>query len=285
MLNLEPIKNWFGFTRRERRSSFLLLIILSVIIGIRYFVPEKNIEIKDFTAGFNSLSGFEESDTADLSAKVHPFPFNPNTASYDTLMRLGFAAKEARTIISYRNKGGKFRKPADIKKIYGIEQDKADKLIPFVEVEADTSGKAKFKPAPQKIITIEINSCDSSELVRLPGIGPVLSARIIKYRRLLGGFATTEQLREVYGLSGETFDLIRGRVSADTSLISRINVNTADYRALTRLIYFEKFEITSVLKYRELKGRINSVEELVENKIITGEKGDKVSPYLKFGEE
>jgi len=136
----------------------------------------------------------------------------------------------------------------------------------------------------QQKTKIDINTSDSATIVRLPGIGPVLSARIIKYRHLLGGFATIEQLKEVYGLSEETFEKIKGRVVADSTQITRININSATYKELLRFPYFEKYEVSAILKYRELKGRITEIEDLAENKLITREKVYKVRPYLKYDE-
>jgi DNA uptake protein ComE-like DNA-binding protein len=139
------------------------------------------------------------------------------------------------------------------------------------------SGK---RQGPKQIINI--STCDSASLEALPGIGPVLSARIIKYRNLLGGYASVDQLREVYGLSEETFNLISARLKADPSQITKIDINTADYKQLIRLPYFDKYEVTAILKFRELKGKINGMSELVENKLIAAEKADKVKPYLEF---
>ncbi|MBI5010665.1 MAG: helix-hairpin-helix domain-containing protein, partial [Bacteroidia bacterium] len=123
---------------------------------------------------------------------------------------------------------------------------------------------------------------DTSELIRLPGIGPVLSLRIIKYRQLLGGYAVKEQLREVYGLKPETYENIKDRVNVDTSCIEKIEINSADYKRLSRMPYFEKNEVHSILKFRELEGRIRSIEELIENKLIGEETAGKVRPYLSF---
>ena len=232
-LNIEPIRNWFGFTRRERRSSFILLLIIFIILALRFSVPEKNIAVEDVTAG---ISIFEESsglNTGEIQSSVQLFSFDPNTASYPTLIKLGLDSKEANTLIKYRTKGGKFRNPSDIRKVYGIDEAKAVKLIPFVEVAIDTPRKAKIVSYRQQRPTLDINSCDSASLVRLPGIGPVLSARIIKYRRLLGGFASVNQLTEVYGLSPETFDLIKGRVYADSLALLRVDINSAGYKAVS----------------------------------------------------
>lgn len=54
-------------------------------------------------------------------------------------------------------------------------------------------------------VRVELNSADTTELKRLKGIGSVLSARIVKYRKKLGGFTSVEQIRNVYGLSDETY--------------------------------------------------------------------------------
>ena len=281
-LNREPIKNWFGFTRRERRSSFILLLIVLLVVAFRYIVPEKNIEIEDLSKNLSKVRSLGGVPEEEISTPAHLFNFDPNSATYDTLIQLGFAEKEARTLISYRNMGGRFRQPADIRKVYGIEEKKTESLIPFVEIRKDTLEKYQVNTLYQQKPLIEINSCDSASLVRLPGIGPVLSGRIIKYRKLLGGFATTGQLKEIYGLKEETYELIKGKLFADTSVISRIKINSAGYKELVKLPYFEKYEVASILKYKELKGRITGIGDLIDNKIITAEKAAKVRPYLDF---
>lgn len=281
-LTIEPIKNWFGFTRRERRASFILLLLVIIILVIRIVIPVKNIDIEDITA---SISGYEEPfgfHNLKEQSTFKPFLFDPNTVSYGTLIKLGLAEKEARTLISYRNKGGKFRQPADIKRVFGIEKGKAEQLIPFVEVKTDTTRKSRVISIRQQKPVIDLNSCDTAMLVTLPGIGPVLSLRIIKYRNLLGGFASVNQLKDVYGMPLETFELIRGRISADSSAVVRIKINSVGYKELSRLPYFKKYEVTAILKYRELKGRIESINELTGNKLIPSETANKVRPYLNF---
>lgn len=222
-LNIEPIRNWFGFTRRERRSTFILLVIAFLILGLRYTVPERNLEIRDIT---DSLLFIEKSI----------------------------------------DKGN-------------IQQEKSKSDF---RTKYDPSGSQGVRTVYQKRPLINLNSCDTSQLISLPGIGPVLSVRIIKYRNLLGGFASVEQLKEVYGLSAETFELIRERVFADTTLLTRININSAGYKELARLPYFEKYEVTAILKYKELKGRIESIKDLVDNKLIPADKVPRVRPYLNF---
>ena len=281
VLNREPIKNWFGYSRRERRSSFILLLIIVAVISLRYFFPEKQTDIEDVTMAYNELGNFYNSDISEKPDSGQLFNFDPNLVTYDTLLMLGLSEKEARTLISYRSSGGKFNHPSDITRVYGIGKTRADKLKSYVKFKNDTLSPARYDSSPRKIL-IDINHCDSATLERLPGIGPVLSVRIIKYRTLLGGFARIEQLKEVYGLPEDTYNLIKERLYADSLMIKKINVNIADYKHLARIIYLEKYEINAILKYRELNGTIRSIAELIDNKLITSEKAEKAGPYLKF---
>jgi DNA uptake protein ComE-like DNA-binding protein len=226
-INTEPVMSWFGFTRRERRSSFILLAVIVVILCLRLAVAEKNTEIEDFSDSIKfSFSGYKEVEVN--------------------------------------------------------ESSRVKNNLQYKYTRADTAAKKKNLRYYQKKSLIDLNSCDTTELISLPGIGAVLSARIIKYRNLLGGYASVNQLREVYGLPAETFNHIKDRLFADTALLVRISVNSAGYKEFSRLPYFEKYEIQAILKYRELKGRIGGVNELVEYKLIPLEKAEKVKPYLKI---
>ena len=213
-LSSEPLRNWLGFSRRERRASFILLILIAAVITARYVVPERRLKSEVITLE----SGFPEAD-----------------------------------FLRSAEQSGNTRQPA----------------------------KKKISARQKKIL--ELNACDSASLEALPGIGPVLARRIIKYRNLLGGFVNPEQLREVYGLPDSTFKLISYRIRADSSTVIRINLNSADFRRLLRLPYFDKNDVTAILKYRELHGRIGTLNELVKNKIISQEKAKKVSAYLECG--
>ena len=76
--------------------------------------------------------------------------------------------------------------------------------------------------------------------------------------------------------------MIKGRIFADSSVIERVSINSAGFKELSHLRYLEKYEITAILKYRELKGKIKNIGDLTENKLITVEKAAKVRTYIKF---
>ena len=54
--------------------------------------------------------------------------------------------------------------------------------------------------------TLDLNTADTLDLIKVPGIGPSYARRIWKYRQMLGGFYAKEQLQEVYGMDRERYE-------------------------------------------------------------------------------
>jgi DNA uptake protein ComE-like DNA-binding protein len=240
--NWKPVNSWFGFSRRERRSTFVLLLIIGVVLGVRYVIPDTN-------TSFHLVPGFTVADVNSLEAA--------QTARQTGLGETA-AKKRSPTYTPY------------------------EKTTKYSSARTGLQSAVKKYPSAKRRQLIEINSSDSATLVALPGIGPVLANRIIRYRSFLGGYASADQLREVYGLQEETYVLIRPMVFADSSAVSRVDINSADFKGLTRVRYLEKYEINAILKYRQVKGAIGGFDDLTENKLLTAEKLKKVRPYLKF---
>ena len=136
------------------------------------------------------------------------------------------------------------------------------------------SGKRRFqkpftsstkRPRTQKFpagTQVELNQADSLTLQKVPGIGPVFSRRIIKYRDLLGGFYTVHQLAEVYGIDADKYAALEPWFIVDTTFIRPLAVNQADYRTLIRHPYLNKQQTRILLRLVEQKGRLQGWEEL-----------------------
>jgi competence protein ComEA len=56
---------------------------------------------------------------------------------------------------------------------------------------------------------IDLNSADVAALDGLPGVGPVMAARIIAWRTQHGRFTSVDQLRDVSGIGQRTFERLR----------------------------------------------------------------------------
>jgi len=128
----------------------------------------------------------------------------------------------------------------------------------------------------------DINQADSALLEKLPGIGPVLARRIIKYRYLLGGFYDTQQLREVYGISDSIFLIIRSKVITNPGRIKIINLNLADEKSLSLHPYIGKYAAQGIIKYRMQVQIIKDINELYINGLIQEDKLEKLKNYVTF---
>ncbi|MDR0386173.1 MAG: helix-hairpin-helix domain-containing protein [Prevotellaceae bacterium] len=220
------------------------------------------------------------------------FHFDPNHASDKDWEKLGLNGRQIRNIRNYQAKGGKFRKREDLRKVYSLPATQYELLEPYILIRNDetTAGEAveskEEKTLPEtvekKIIVIEINAADSVSLTQLPGIGPVLASRIIKYRNLTGGFVNPLQLSEVYGISAELTDNLKEHLSIDSAFIKKIPLNTAKFRDLFRHPYISEQQARGILYYVKLQGNVKNIGELVRNNILTAEDAEKLGPYLSF---
>ncbi|SFP64138.1 ComEA family DNA-binding protein [Parafilimonas terrae] len=228
-----PLKEWFVFSRRDRNAAFILLGLLVIIIILPCFLPSKKLNIHVNTALQAELDKYRQENTqpfyaasyADTagadSIQLKLFYFDPNTLSEDGFVRLGLSPKTAHTIINYRSKGGHFRKPEDLRKIYSLAKADADRIIPYVRIAPEnkptitSSGNSQpgEKPKPSyafnQLKKTEINSASVEDWKAFPGIGDVLANRIVKFRTSMGGFKSVDQVAKTYGLSDSVFQVIK----------------------------------------------------------------------------
>jgi competence ComEA-like helix-hairpin-helix protein len=206
--------------------------------------------------------------------------FDPNHANKDDLISLGFKAWQAENIIKYRNRGGIFKTPEDLEKIYGLDDELIETVKPFVRIDIENIPEVKESFNEKQNISILLNSADEIELQKINGIGPSYSKRIVEYRNKLGGYINIEQLKEVYGITPELYNQIKDYFIIETQSINKININTADFKTLITHPYINQENTKTILNYREFSGTINSFDDLLKQKAITQEFYDKVSPYI-----
>lgn len=129
---------------------------------------------------------------------------------------------------------------------------------------------------------VNLNAADSMALEMLPGIGPILSARIIKYRNKLGGFYAVAQLKEVYGISDSTFEKISPKIEIVKDSLKKIPVNLADQKTLATHPYIGWSNAKLILRYRQAHGDYKNIEQLASIWAIERNNLDRLLPYLSF---
>ncbi len=259
----------------------------------KFYKPEDILRVKDLTEeefehikefinipkkSYSKNYKYQYPDKNETVKEHELFYFDPNTASKEEFLSLGFLDWQSNNIIKYRDSGGYFAEANDIEKIYGLDPDFVDKLKPYVKIDSVFKEKTNIS---NENISIELNIANAIELQKLSGIGPSYSKRIIEYRDKLGGFINVEQLMEVYGFTNELYESVKNSFIIDTSNIKKININTAKYVDLISHPYINQEITKSILNYRKFAGEIKTLEELVAQKAINQAVLDKIYPYIK----
>jgi len=219
--------------------------------------------------------------------------FDPNTTSLSGWQDLGFSPKQAQSILNYRQKGGKFRKPEDLQKMYVVSPAAYLKLRPYIDIlavsgpaaAADLPRAATGKPVVKISLPmplVDINRADTATLETIRGIGPTFAKRIIQYRERIGGFHKKEQLMEVFGLDLVKFEEIKDQVLVDVSAIKRLNMNTVRIEDFKNNPYIRYKQANAIIQYREQHGNYSNFDDLKKVVILTPELLDQLSPYISF---
>jgi competence protein ComEA len=295
------LKEYFSYSRRERNGIILLLAIILIITIAYLLLPliktnqEFNLEkyeskLDDFEKSLEHIKKHNSYEIKKKSGvknngKHKLFIFNPNTANFNDLRKLGFKENVIKNIIKYRNKGGYFNRKEDLLKIYSIDTSLYYRLVNFIYLNhtdsIDTYVEESFNSKSYKDNgPVNINKADANLISVILGTENQLSERIIKYRNLLGGFVNKNQFDEIYGFNREEYNLTINYVFIDTTLIRKININKTDEFTLDNHPYLNKYYAKAIIKYRDFKGEIKSINELSVNNILPENIFLRIKPYL-----
>jgi DNA uptake protein ComE-like DNA-binding protein len=198
------------------------------------------------------------------------FNFNPNSVSEYELESLGLSSGQAKTLINFKQKGGKFYKKEDLKKIYSISDELYNKLEPYISIERDEN----------EISIIELNSATKEKLKKIRGIGEKTAERLIVYRTQLGGYSNLNQLDDVYGLDSTIKNNKTTYFIINTEVLSKIRINNITFKELLYHPYCDYNTTKKIINYREMHGDFISIEQILENNLIKAKQYRKIAPYL-----
>jgi DNA uptake protein ComE-like DNA-binding protein len=114
------------------------------------------------------------------------------------------------------------------------------------------------------------------------GVGPILSKRIVRYRKRLQGFSMEKQLREVWGLKSEVLErILRKFEIKNAPRIEKTNINTATFKEVLSIMYLDYPQTLAVFRYKDARGKIETLEELKKIEGFPVEKYDRIVLYLQ----
>ncbi|MGV3528409.1 MAG: ComEA family DNA-binding protein [Flavisolibacter sp.] len=291
----------FHFSRRDRVGALLILITVSGAVALSYYGDTSHpllVEEANLLTQVQADTALNRFSAPDLAARQLPyemnlpktgerFPFDPNTATALEWQRLGLSQRTTRTILNYRSKGGRFYKPEDLKKIWGLQQAFFESVKDYISIPEPTTRwqqntEKAFSRPESKISDVDINTSDSAAWRQLPGIGPAYSARIVKFREKLGGFHSIEQVSETYGLPDSTFQKIKSHLKFTPGSVRQININSATKDQLRAHPYISWNVANAIVEYRNQHGQYQSVEELKKIVVLDDATLKKILPYLSL---
>jgi competence protein ComEA len=300
------------FTRKERIAIIFVVLLMMVypLIPTLYVLINKPdpVDHKTFENEIASLDMKEPDSNSAYSKQNYPqyqpsekkyydkavkgelFYFDPNTLSIEGWMKLGVREKTANTIHNYLSKGGRFYKPEDISKIWGLHEDEVQRLLPYIRIEPKPARNYNKYPGSENTKTYEkstytitpcdVNYSDTAAFIALPGIGSKLAARIVAFREKLGGFYKIEQVAETYGLPDSTFQKIKSRLVIGNSNVKKLNINMATIDELKAHPYLRYNIANAIVQYRLQHGSFSSVADIKKIMMITDDIYNKAAPYL-----
>ncbi|MGN0195632.1 MAG: ComEA family DNA-binding protein [Candidatus Cryptobacteroides sp.] len=187
------------------------------------------------------------------------FPFDPNTATIEDFVRLGFTRRQAEAIDRYRTSGGRFRRKEDFARSYVVEDSVYERLSPWI-----------------RIPRTDINKADSAAFDALPGIGPYFASKMVAYRKRLGGYSFAAQLLEIPKFREETFAAIEDLIEAGECEPYRLWSLPED--SLRTHPYIGAHSAQAIVLYRENNPRDRlTVEGLAKAGILSAENAEKLS--------
>ena len=298
-------KDFFYYTKSERRAVYALCIGIALLLVAIWMVPDTSKSLLTETPGVDSvaLKSFEKEVQSKSYSKrekkrfvAEEIPmsltaFDPNMADSIELSRLGLPVYVVRNILKYRQKGGRFKTPESFSRIYGLEPDLYERLKPYIRIAEPKVAEAKKVDtiAVRKVVEkkafkypegtlVDVNGADTTELKKIPGIGSGIAKAIVSYRTRLGGFYALEQLAEIEYMTPTLMKWFK----LEEPVVRPLKVNEAGLETLRSHPYLNFYQAKVIVEHRRKKGKLKSLSQLSLYEEFTEKDLERLSAYLKF---
>lgn len=307
-------KDYLYLSKRERAAFWIftiLIVVMQLLIWTRNrwipLITGNAIEkIETVPPTSKDSSTIEKQETyksfKHKTNSIKTTYFDPNTTDSATLVSLGIKSYVAKNIIKYRNKGGVFKKPEDFSRIYGLDEETFSRLKPYIKLKEEKNITVDVKktdtitkkendqqanitpsvPENAQIISLEINTADTSSLQLLKGVGKVTSQKIVRYASQLGGMYDISQLSEIKGIYPATLETLKKTLTVDKTKIRKLNINKASLEKLKSHPYINFYQARVIVELRKSRGSIKALNELLEFKEFSENDINRLIWYLDF---
>ena len=284
--------------RNDRKIAIALLLLAVAFAAFFWVFGDYSSEPRQLAA--DSISGQKKTYRAKRpvqyyateSRKVERFPFDPNTADSTQLLRLGLQPWQVRNIYKYRVHGGIYRQKEDFARLYGLTVKQYRELEPYIRISSDylpaSTLVGKRQPLERDTVRypvklqenehVVLNTADTTQLKKVPGIGSYYASEIVRHGQRLGGYVSVDQLDEIenFPQSAKSYFVIANAQP------KRLNINRLTLQQLRRHPYINFYQAKAITDYRRLHGDIKSLSELRLSTDFTDEAIHRLEPYIEY---
>ncbi len=289
------LKKHFDYSKSQRRG---IILLFSLIISLQFFYL-----FADFTA--SEPDSLEKQQWLSLQTKIDSlkrakqtavakiYPFNPNFITDFKGYKLGMSALEIDRLLAFREKNRYVNSAEEFQKVTQISDSLLSEIAPYFKfpdwvknkknANYKTFPKTNFRKEREKIFVLDINEATQDDLIKIYGIGPALSERILKEREKFGSFVSMEQMEDIWGLSPEVIENLNKYFRiAFPPKVSKLKINEASVKELARFPYFKYALAKQIVTFRSMNGGIHNSEDLTKINGFPVEKIKIIALYLEF---
>jgi competence ComEA-like helix-hairpin-helix protein len=281
----EHIRDFLSFTRRERSGVLLLLTLCLLGYGVPWLYPlffaKPEADFTTFEKEAAALDAARKAPPATLPQAL--FPFDPNRASMEELQALGLPRATARTILKYRNRGGRFRRKSDLRKIYTLQEEDYLRLAPYIRLPSGEPATTvvPLKTTSQALFHFNPQTVSAQELQEL-GLSGKVARTFVHFREKGGTFEKPADLLKVYGMTPEDArrltpyarfpkppkplpeDSLERQPPAIAPKPLRVDINRASAEDWQRLYGIGPVLSDRIIRFRDKLGGFSTVEQVRE---------------------
>lgn len=279
--------NW---TWQQKRSLFIFLICNILLLLLYFLIPTHSNTILQLDSPEikNIIAEVELQRKEDSLRRIPTkYPFNPNFITDYQAYLFSIDIETLEILRAYKNKDKWINSVADFQKVTQWNDARVKEIEAYLKfpdwvknTEASINTLAQEKPKDNRIQR-DLNKASKEDLTAVPGVGEVLSTRIIDWRERLNGFSDTLQLNHVYGLNDWTkANLAKYFYVTPSVIVPKLDINAASASDLATIPGVNFDFARKIWEFQHLREGVNDLEELIKIEGMTRGKLELIALYL-----
>ncbi len=188
------------------------------------------------------------------------FPFDPNTADSTTLLRLGLAPWQVRSIYRYRARGGRYHRPSDFKRLPGMTPELWDRLSAYVRI----GERFRYYDREELAYAESTSSSPSASSLSSSSSGGSSSASPLSSGGSSSLSSSSSGGSSTFSSSADTLSRPRYPRQEKFSTLTTLDLNAVDTTTLKKVPGIGSYRARQIVRYRDRLGGYVSAEQLSE---------------------